>query len=87
MRISQVYIIIANMWLVGSFLIDGVLASFMMMFLGCLWILGAFIGDKFEREIGRLERRAKHMMIMQGFDLVENLLKQMPKEKPKRKKR
>jgi len=87
MKLSQVYIIIANMWLVGSFLIDSILGSFMMILMGGLWMLGAIIGDKYEREIGRLERRAKHMMLLEGFDLVEKLMKELPKEKPKRRKK
>ena len=78
MKLSQVYIIIANMWLVGSFLIDSILGSFMMIFMGGLWILGAIFTMKAEFEIGRAKRKLKHLMIMEGFEIVGKLLKEMP---------
>ena len=87
MKSSQVNIIVANMFIAGSFLTNHIWNSLLMLCLGIVWLGGAIMTMKTEVALERLDRRAKHMMLLQGFDLVENLLKQMPNEKPKRRKK
>jgi len=83
MKNSQLNILIANMFLVGSFLNPDFVGSIFMLFVGAIWMVFGVLASKQEFELWRINNRLEKAIrnnYYKMFELVVELL-----EKPKKK--
>ena len=79
MKYSQLYILIANMFFVGSYLAHGI-GGLMMLVLGGIWMISAVFCYSMESRIEILERLRKRLQ----FEMILNLLKDHPNRRSKK---
>jgi hypothetical protein len=77
MKQSQLYILIANIFVAGSFLTNHVWDSIAMFFIGGFWLLGAVFCAVHERLIEHLEKRLQNIK----FNLIVDLLSEKKRRK------
>lgn len=77
MKQSQVYMLIAGMFLAGSFLTNHVWDSIAMLFIGGFWTCCAVFSMTSERMIEHLERRLQNVK----FNLIVDLLSEKKRRK------
>jgi hypothetical protein len=70
MKQSQLYILIANIFIAGSFLTNHVWDSFAMLFLGIVWLIGAMFRATHERTLEFLHKKLEGVK----FSLIVDLL-------------
>jgi len=61
MNNSNVSLIIANVWLVGAWLVHDVIGWMIMMIMSVLWIIASVVQMRFEQRIAMMKRRLRHM--------------------------
>ena len=77
MKQSQLYILISNLYLVGSFLIDSILGGFLMILLGMLWLIGAIMCMKNENAL----RKVENTLEQARFEILIHVLNKKRKKK------
>jgi hypothetical protein len=80
MKTSQLYILIANLFLLASFFKDRI-AGLMMLFIGGLWLMSAVWLNFLENRIEFLDRMKKRLQ----FEMILNLLGDHPNRRSKKK--
>ncbi len=79
MKQSQLFILISNIFMAGSFLADGIAGLFMLI-LGFLWLIGAVICYPFERTLERLDSLKSKLQ----FEMILNSLSDHSNRRPRK---
>lgn len=89
MKLAYIYLLMANLWIMLSWLVDGTFATFSCVFIGMIWLIGYVVFSHKELELMDLEFRldrlkrhneeARHQQIILLLETIAG------KKKPKKK--
>ena len=80
MKQSQLFILIPNIFMAGSFFVDDNVGTLFMLILGFLWLIGAVICYPFERTLERLDSLKSKLQ----FEMILNSLSDHSNRRPRK---
>jgi len=75
MKYSQVYLLIANMFIVGSFVVTDTFTTFLLIFIALAHLFLSYCAMKTETMIGRLKRELNNIQRDVLFDIAKEIEK------------